>query len=368
MRLRRKAPGFMRRSEGVEAMKIGLTYDLRDVYLAEGYTEEETAEFDRADTIEALERELRALGHQTERIGRLKNLVERLASGDCWDLVFNIAEGLWGSGREAQVPALLDAYGIPYTFSDPLSLCVTLDKSVAKRLVRDAGLPTAPFVVVNDLKDLPQVRLPWPIFAKPVREGTGKGVSAASKVGCSDELVKVCAELFAKFCQPVLLETFLPGREFTVGLLGSGRSTRALGVMEVVLRKNADAEVYSYANKEWCEERVLYRLVDDDEAREAARVAVESWKVLGCRDAGRIDLRSDDAGRPQFLEANPLAGLHPHHSDLPILCALQGISYRKLIGAILDEARQRVAGNVAFCESLMSHGSWGTGATRERCA
>lgn len=328
-------------------MKIGLTYDLREVYLAEGYTEEETAEFDRGDTVDALEATLRSLGHETDRIGRLQDLLERLVSGDRWDLVFNIAEGLLGSGREAQVPALLDAYGIPYTFSDPVGLCVTLDKSVAKRMVRDAGLPTPAFALVGDMEDLGQLELPWPLFAKPIREGTGKGITAASKVGSSHELAAVCTSLLAAFQQPVLVETFLSGREFTVGILGTGRSTRAVGVMEVILRDNADAEVYSYANKEWCEERVIYRLVDDEEAREAARIAIEAWKVLGCRDAGRIDLRSDAWGRPHFLEANPLAGLHPHHSDLPILCTLVGISYKELIGTILDEALRRTSPKTA---------------------
>ncbi len=324
-------------------MRIGLTYDLREVYLAEGYSEEETAEFDRPDTVDALDAAIRSLGHETDRIGRLPDLLERLVSGDRWDLVFNIAEGLRGSGREAQVPALLDAYGIPYTFSDPVGLCVTMDKSVAKRVVRDAGLPTPAFALVGDMEDLDTVDLPWPLFAKPSREGTGKGITAASKVRSMEELAAVCAALLAAFQQPVLVETFLPGREFTVGILGTGRSARAVGVMEVVLRDNADADVYSYANKEWCEERVIYRLVDDDEAREAARIAVEAWKILGCRDAGRIDVRSDARGRPHFLEANPLAGLHPHHSDLPILCTLVGISYEELIGTILDEALGRLA-------------------------
>ncbi|ROQ91153.1 D-alanine-D-alanine ligase [Desulfosoma caldarium] len=240
------------------------------------------------------------------------------------------------------MPALLNAYGIPYTFSDPLVLCVTLDKAVAKLMVQDAGLATAPFVVIRDLEEVPRVALPWPLFAKPVREGTGKGITAASKIHSGEQLEKVCEFLLRTYDQPVLVETFLPGREFTVGLLGSGKSARALGVMEVVLRENADAEVYSYDNKECCEERVFYWLVDDEEAREAARVAVEFWKVLGCRDVGRIDLRSDAAGRPHFLEANPLAGLHPHHSDLPIICTLLGMPYRDLISAILEEAKQRV--------------------------
>ena len=101
-------------------MRIGLTYDLRADYLALGYCEEETAEFDRDETVQAIEASIRRLGHTTERIGNVFRLTEALARGDRWDLVFNIAEGMRGFGREAQVPALLDAYGIPYTFSDPL--------------------------------------------------------------------------------------------------------------------------------------------------------------------------------------------------------------------------------------------------------
>ena len=131
-------------------MKIGITYDLRDEYLAEGYGEEETAEFDRADTIDAIETALRELGHETDRIGNARELVQRLARGDRWDLVFNICEGLRGAGREAQVPAILDVYEIPYTFADPCVMSVCLDKGVTKSVVRSAGLPTPQFAVVGD--------------------------------------------------------------------------------------------------------------------------------------------------------------------------------------------------------------------------
>jgi D-alanine-D-alanine ligase len=126
-------------------VRIGLTYDLRDAYLAMGYGEEETAEFDRDSTIEALEGALRSLGHETERIGHVRDLAGRLAAGARWDLVFNIAEGLSGYGREAQVPALLDAYGIPYTFADPLTASLTLHKAMTKRVLRDLGVRTPDF-------------------------------------------------------------------------------------------------------------------------------------------------------------------------------------------------------------------------------
>ena len=183
----------------------------------------------------ASNRPCRRLGHQTDRIGNGRQLVDRLAAGDRWDLVFNIAEGLHGLAREAQVPAILDLYQIPYTFSDPMVLALTLHKGMTKAVVRDAGLATADFAVVERIEDVERVDLPMPLFAKPVAEGTGKGVTAASKIADRDALRRVCAELLAKFRQPVLIETFLAGREFTVGIVGSGPEAEVLGSMEVVL-------------------------------------------------------------------------------------------------------------------------------------
>lgn len=323
-------------------MRVGLTYDLREQYLAEGYGLEETAEFDRPDTIEAIERALGKLGFETERIGHVRQLAARLVAGDRWDLVFNIAEGLDGIGREAQVPALLDAYRIPYVFSDPLVMALTLHKGMAKHVVRDRGVPTAPFAVVETPADTAGIDLPFPLFAKPVGEGTGKGVTPASKVTSPTGLRRICRQLLQQFRQPVLVETFLPGREFTVGITGTGAKARTVATMEVVLTAQAEGDVYSYVNKEECDDRVVYRLADDDEAREAAEVALAAWRALGCRDGGRIDIRSDAAGRPHFLEVNPLAGLHPEHSDLPIMCSLAGITYDDLIGRIVDSALPRL--------------------------
>jgi len=324
-------------------MKIGITCDLREDYLALGYSEEETLEFDRAETVESLEAVLGSLGYETDRIGNIWSLVQRLAAGERWDLVFNIAEGLRGYGREAQVPALLEAYNIPYTFSDPLVLSLTLHKGLTKRVVRDAGLPTPDFAVIDDPAEALSLNLPLPLFAKPVAEGTGKGVNASSKITSRDRLRAVCAELLVRYDQPVLVETFLPGREFTVGVLGQGRQAWVIGVMEVALNDKAEPEVYSAHNKEYCEELVTYRLADDPEAVQAGWVALAAYRALGCRDAGRVDLRSDARGEPNFIEINPLAGIHPQHSDLPILASLAGLSYERLIGAIIDSALERVA-------------------------
>jgi D-alanine-D-alanine ligase len=325
-------------------MRIGFTYDLRADYLAQGFGEEETAEFDQPGTIDAIADAIASIGHVVDRIGSARALVERLAKGDRWDLVFNIAEGLSGFGREAQVPAILDVYGIPYTFADPLAAAVTLHKGWCKDVVRAAGVPTADAALIESMADLDGVRLPLPVLAKPVAEGTGKGVTPRSVVRDRADLTDVVGSLLARYRQPVLLERFLPGREFTVGIVGTGGAARALGTIEIVLKQNAEPDVYSYTNKEECESLVEYRPASNREpvVAEAERIAVHAWRVLGCRDGGRVDLRCDESGRPMFLEVNPLAGLHPSHSDLPMIATAVGLPYVELIRAIIDSAAERI--------------------------
>lgn len=327
-------------------LKIGMTYDLRDDYLAEGYGEEDTAEFDRPETIEAIEQALLSLGYETARIGHVRSLARRLVQGDHWDMVFNIAEGLRGFGREAQVPALLEAFDIPYTFSDVLVLSLTLHKGMAKRVIRDMGIPTPDFAVIETEAQIAGIGLPFPLFAKPVAEGTGKGITAASKIETQTDLERICRSLLTTFQQPVLVETFLPGREFTVGIIGTGADAFATEVMEVLLKPQAERNVYSYFNKENFASLVEYRLVADDEARRAGETALAAWRGLGCRDAGRLDLRSDASGRPNFMEVNPLAGLHPQHSDLPIIFGLMGKTFSQLIDLIMHSALKRLKSDV----------------------
>jgi D-alanine-D-alanine ligase len=323
-------------------MKVGLTFDLRAEYLGAGYGEEETAEFDRPDTIDALERAVAALGHAVDRIGHVRSLVSRLAAGDRWDLVFNICEGMHGIGRESQVPALLDAYEIPYTFSDPLVNALTLHKAQTKRVLRDLGLPTPDFAVVSAESEIAAVDLPFPLFAKPVAEGTGKGVTPESMVRDRAALGEVCRRLLGRYRQPVLVETYLPGREFTTGVLGTGGAMRPVATMEIVLLAGADPDVYTYANKESSEERCRYELTPGRTADEAAELAVAACRGLGCRDASRVDLRADASGRLSIMEVNSLPGLHPWHSDLPILAGMAGLEYGRLIGAIMKSASERI--------------------------
>ena len=322
-------------------MRVALVYDLRDDYRALGFSEEEVAEFDSVETIDALAGALAALGVEPVRVGRGQVLAARLAAGERYDIVFSIAEGVRGRSREAQVPALCELFDQPYLFSDPLTAAAAHDKAVAKRLVRDAGVRTAAFAVAERSADEIAGWSDFPAFVKPLAEGTGKGCDAGSLVDNETMLRAAVAGVIGRYRQPALIEQYLPGREFTVGVAGNGDEARVLGVCEIVLKPNAEANVYSLHNKELCEELVTYAPASDAEARLAGTRALTAYRALQCRDAARIDFRSDAKGEPYFLEANPLAGLHPSHSDLPILAAQNGIDFVTLIGLILDAGLAR---------------------------
>jgi len=322
---------------------VGLVYDLRSEYIAEGYSSEDVAEFDSDETIDALEKTIQQCGYRTERIGHGKSLSLKLAAGHRWDMVFNVAEGIGGRCRESYVPALLEMYGIPYTFSDPLVCAMTLDKAMTKRWVAQYGLATPAFAVVEAIADIEAICLSYPLFAKPLAEGTGKGVDQNSRIENAAKLKAVCAELLNRYGQPVLVEEFLPGREFTVGILGTGEEACVLGTMEIEMISKDEAAIYSYLNKEECESRILYHPLQDDPSlkEKVEQLALRCYQVLQCRDAGRVDIRCDGSGEPCFIEVNPLAGLHPTHSDLPMIATQEGVNYDTLIGTILKNAFER---------------------------
>lgn len=313
-----------------------------DDYLRLGFSEEAAAEFDREETISGIENALKNLGYETERIGNIREVVKSLVSGKRWDLVFNICEGMNGMGREAQVPAILDAFEIPYTFSDAAVLSIALNKMLTKRIVRDLGVATADFAAVESEEDIEQVRLSYPLFAKPIAEGTSKGIGMSSKITDASGLKAVCLDLLNRFRQPVLVEEYLPGREFTAGIIGTGRDARVIGVIEVLIRDNKSDAIYSFENKENFEERVEYVKADDEAFRICEEMALRVWRGMGCRDCGRMDFKMDSKGRMNFMEVNPLAGLNPVRSDLPFICRFYGISYQELIGMIMASAAKRI--------------------------
>lgn len=316
-----------------------MTYDLRSWYLERGYTMDETAEFDKEETVAALEETLTRLGYETERIGNVFELVPQLAAGRRWDMVFNIAEGLFGDGRESVVPALLDQYRIPYVFSGPVVMGISLNKYLARLVVEAAGVPVPPGIIAATETDLEKATaLTFPLFVKPVAEGTGKGITERSVVRDMDSMKSIVTGLLAAYRQPVLIEEYLPGREFTVGVTGTGAEAKVTGGMEVICKDNLP---YSVEVKEHYEDYAEYRVYDEDLRQECDAVALGAWRALGAVDAGRVDMKADRNGRICFIEANPLAGLNPVHSDLPMLSRMNGMSFDTLMRLIMESARTR---------------------------
>ena len=320
-------------------MKVGLTYDLRSWYIDRGYSMDETAEFDKQETVDALENSLKLMGYETESVGNAFQLIDALSSGRRWDIVFNIAEGLYGDGRESVVPAILDQYKIPYVFSGPVIMGISLNKHLAKLVVAAAGVPVSPGCLITELNDIERCNLIYPLFVKPVSEGTGKGITEKSLVNTPAELTDMVKWILTEFGQPALVEEYLPGREFTVGLVGYGEDAMAIGGMEVMTINNLP---YSVEVKENYQNYCTYKPLDNDIIDECKSVALRAWKALDAVDAGRVDLKADRNGNICFIESNPLAGLNPIHSDLPILSRMYGIEYQTLLEMIMKAAIKRI--------------------------
>jgi D-alanine-D-alanine ligase len=299
---------------------------------------EDTAEFDKQETVDAIDAALLKMGFETEPIGNCFQLIEALSAGKRWDLVFNIAEGLYGDGRESVVPAILDQYRIPYVFSGPVIMGISLNKHLTRLIVSAAGVPVSPGMLISSVNDIDKCNLQYPLFIKPVSEGTGKGITEKNLVNSKSDLKKMVEYLLKRFNQPALVEEYLSGREFTVGVIGAGDEAIAIGGMEIECKDNLP---YSVEFKENYQIFCKYIPMATEFAEECKTVAINVWRALGGVDAGRVDVKADRNGRMCFMEVNPLAGLHPVHSDLPILSRMIGINYQTLIEMIMNSVIKR---------------------------
>jgi D-alanine-D-alanine ligase len=310
------------------------------------------AEWDDIHTIKAVEAAL-ASRHQVSLIEANLDAFENYRRIRP-DLVFNIAEGLHGASREAQIPAMLDLLGIPYTGSDPLTLGLCLDKRRSKEILAHNGIATPAFTVVTSLAEVP-TRLRYPLIVKPTLEGSSKGVTDKALVHNRHEMVRQLEWVLNTYEQPALIEEFLPGREFTVALLGNGDRLRVLPIVEI----NFDTlpagvqPIYSYEAKWlWDQEEDPLQIFTCPAALEPLlRLQIEelcksAFRALDCRDWCRIDVRLDAQGRPHVIELNPLPGILPRpeqNSCFPKAARAAGLTYDELILAVVDAASTRLA-------------------------
>jgi D-alanine-D-alanine ligase len=326
-------------------VRVGIAFDLRSEQAARpGGPDDLLEEYDSPETVEALAGALRERGHDAVLLGGGRRFVERLLA-DPPDLVFTIAEGAGTRSREAHVPAACEMLRVPCTHSDPLTLCVTLDKAMAKRLVAAEGVATPRFTVVDDVARAEELDFELPAIVKPNQEGSSMGVRLTSRVRTRDELRREARRVVADYRAPALVEEFCPGTELTVGILGTGPDARVVGLMEIAPRVAAPGEfVYSLEVKRDWERQVEYHVpprIPAATQRAVEACALGAYRALGCRDVARVDVRLDARGAPRFLEANPLPGMNPRTGDLCILSQRSGLSYVDLVDAIVQSAAAR---------------------------
>ncbi len=339
-------------------MRIGLAYnekpDPNSALDDPASTSDAFVEWDEPSTIDAVELALSFFG-DVVRLEADPLFPQKLALARP-HLLFNMAEGLHGPNREAHVPAICEFLNVPYTASDPLTLSLTLHKARAKEILASRGVPTASFALVSEVSELARVRLRYPLFVKPVAEGSGKGIFAKNLCHSRAELRERVAFLMATYRQPVLVEVYLPGPEFTVPILGNGPGAYCLPIVALDFSSLPPGAppVYGYEAK-WIWDTPEHQLdIFECPARapellsqEIERVALEAYHALGCQDWCRVDVRVDDAGVPNVVELNPLPGIIPDprmNSCFPKAARAAGLSYDELIQEVVRIAWQRITG------------------------
>jgi D-alanine-D-alanine ligase len=323
-------------------LKVGFTFNVKRVVPTNEGGDDSEAEYDSPKTLQAIREAIASYGHEVFDLEANAELPQKLAQTQV-DLVFNIAEGFKGRNRESQVPAILELLDIPYTGSDPAVLSIALDKALAKRIVGQQGILTPDFMLMATGKERLPKEIRFPAIVKPVAEGSSKGVFGKSVVQSEAELREVGREMAARYRQPALVENYISGREFTVGMLGE-RRPKVLPVMEVVFLGENPYPVYDFQAKLDWDHRVRYEVparLEPTAQREIERAAWGVFAGLGCRDVARVDFRMDAEGKIYFLECNPLPGLTPGWSDLVLIAEAGGLDYRALIGEILACAIRR---------------------------
>jgi len=325
-------------------LRVGITYNLKKEFSRrENQPIDLLEEFDSEETIDAIREVLESEGHEVIKLGGDTGLIDRLKQTSV-DIVFNIAEGLEGRNREAHIPALLEFLNIPYTGSDPLTLCVTLDKAVAKRIVMSHDIPTPRFKKVERIGDLDGLDLRYPLFVKLCYEGSSKGVRLDSKILSPQSLEEKVRSLLSVYGSPLIVEEFVKGPEFTVGVLGNEHPS-VLGVMQIEIKGRPPEEsIYSLEIKREWQEKVRYHcppLIDQPLIKKIEEVALRSYRALDCRDVSRVDIRVGEDHIPYFLEINPLPGLSPVYGDLVIMARSMGWDYARLVKTILHHAMER---------------------------
>jgi len=336
--------------------KIAVLANIKDDHepKPQGVPPDAFADFDHIETVELLRAALESDGHTSVFIPADRNLPFALRD-EKPDICFNIAEGLGGDAREAQVPALLEMLDIPYTGSRVLTNGISLDKTLTKRIWRDRRLPVAPFQELTSGEEAIRPELKFPLFVKPAREGTGMGVDMKAIVHNEKELRERTQYIINIYHQPALVETFLPGREFTVGIMGRADAKlfarhpewyekdgfHRFPVLELDSSRSVTPLVYSNKAKskdvgeEGAPGYICPAQIEPELEKKLKYFALRAHLLLNALDVSRTDIRLDEDGNPRVMEINTLPGLTPEYSDLCLQAKSEGIRYEDLVLDIL---------------------------------
>jgi D-alanine-D-alanine ligase len=329
-------------SDALLRLRIGIAYNLKK-HVASDIPDAE-AEYDDFDTILAIKNALDDHRFRIELFEATEELPQKLKDSRP-DMVFNIAEGTGGRGREAQVPAILNLFQIPFTGSDETTLCIALDKALTKRILATYHIRTPKYKVMTKDKPLSAGGLTYPVIVKPNAEGSSKGISGLSFVSSGSELRSILSRNIELYNQDMLAEEYIDGREFTVGILGNGKDTRIFPPMEIIYKdKNNSCNIYSYEVKKNFRDYISYECPARTSASirtEIEMTARKIYEILNCRDFARIDFRLSSTGQLYFIEINPLPGLAPGYSDFPMIAEFNGMDYASLVRSILFSALKR---------------------------
>jgi D-alanine-D-alanine ligase len=330
-------------------VRVGLAYNLKRIVATSAGDDDSHAEYDSEQTIARLAAAIASHGHEVVRLEATRDIVTTLPASRV-DIVFNLSEGTHGRGREAHVPALCELWEVPFTGSDTATMATALDKSLAKHVVAGHGVPTPRALLMTGDEPASAISsLRFPLIAKPCAEGSSKGVLPRCVVDDEAGLRVIVRELHAKYHQPALVEEFLPGREFTVAVLGAvddGTRPEILPPMEIVfLAGSGPNPIYAFEDKlDWSKKIRYDRRATIEPTLRAAidDVVTRAWYALGCRDVARFDVRCDAFGQPCFIEANPLPGMTPGWSDLCMIAEAEGMDYDALIGRVMAPGLRRL--------------------------
>jgi len=327
----------------MKKISVGLTYDLKTDYkFKENDPPDANAEFDYPKTVEDIASALEELGFKTKKIGNVHNLLKNLNNLDV-DIVFNIAEGKDTRNRESQVPIILETLGIPYVGSDGLTLGITLDKVTTKKILIAEGLPTPKFFEAKTVDYINVDHLNFPLIVKPRYEGSSKGLDEKAKVDNESELKNRISYIISTYRQPALVEEFIRGWEFTVAIVGNENPEVFAPVQTKIDGKLKAGDLFYTFQHLMEHERIEYifpALIDESLQKKIMDIALRVYKILDCRDFGRVDFRMDEEGNPYVLEINPLPCLSKE-DVFKIIADKAGIGYTQMIGKIIFSALKR---------------------------